>query len=299
MSETCQKELTPEDYKIDSKQANSSKKTAFFLISVICRNYNLPNIAVERQQGQVVASSSTYYTSQDLREKINNLHYKYLLNHLADMKRRIYLFLTLFLLTAICASAQTTTASGVVMDEASQPIIGATIREKGVPTNGTTTNTDGRFTIKVKSGATLINSYIGYHPIEIAATTKMTIKMTPDSEMLDEVVVTAMGISRTKKSIGYAAQEVKAEDLQKARVTDVNNALVGKVSGLRFLGGSGSNFDAGTIVLRGTNSLYDPAGAEPIYVIDGVITNKNALNMDDVESINVLKGPAATSLYGS
>lgn len=215
------------------------------------------------------------------------------------MKRRIYLFLTLFLLTAICASAQTTTASGVVVDEASQPIIGATIREKGVPTNGTTTNTDGRFTIKVKSGATLIISYIGYHPIEMAAGSNMTIKMTPDSELLDEVVVTAMGISRTKKSIGYAAQEVKAEDLQKARVTYVNNALVGKVSGLRFLGGSGSNFDAGTIVLRGTNSLYNPAGAEPIYVIDGVITNKNALNMDDVASINVLKGPAATSLYGS
>lgn len=215
------------------------------------------------------------------------------------MKSKIRLFLTLLMLSILCASAQSTTADGVVMDEASQPIIGATIREKGVPTNGTTTNVDGHFTLKVKSGATLIISYVGYHTIEVAAATKMTIKMTPDSEMLDEVVVTAMGISRSKKSIGYAAQEVKAEDLQKARVTDVNNALVGKVSGVRFLGGSGSNFDAGTIVLRGTSSLYNPAGAEPIYVIDGVITNKNALNMDDVESINVLKGPAATSLYGS
>lgn len=218
------------------------------------------------------------------------------------MKSRIRLFLSILLLSAVCAvaqSARTLTASGIVLDEDSRPVVGATVREKGVSTNGTTTSPQGRFTLTVQSGATLIVSYVGYRTIEVAAAGGMTIRLTPDSELLDEVVVTAMGISRSKKSIGYAAQEVKAEDLQKARITDVNNALVGKVSGVRFIGGSGSNFDAGTIILRGTNSLYDPAGSEPIYVIDGVITNKNSLNMDDVESINVLKGPAATSLYGS
>lgn len=215
------------------------------------------------------------------------------------MERKIKLLLTLLLLSVSCAMAQGLKVTGDVLDETGQAVIGATVREKGVPTNGTTTDMDGHFTLTVKNGSTLIISYVGYQTVEVAAKAKMTIQLKPDSEMLDEVVVTAMGISRSKKSIGYAAQEVKAEELQKTRVTDVNNALVGKVSGVRFIGGSGSNFDAGTIVLRGTNSLYDPVGTEPIYVIDGVITNKNSLNMDDVASINVLKGPAATSLYGS
>ena len=120
-----------------------------------------------------------------------------------------------------------------------------------------------------------------------------------DTRALEEVVVTAMGISRSKKAIGYAAQEVKAEDLVKARQTDLNNALVGKISGIRFVGGSGSKFDSGKIYIRGTSSLTSATGSEPIYVVDGAITNPNSINMDDVASINVLKGPAATSLYGS
>ena len=197
------------------------------------------------------------------------------------------------------ALGQNITVKGTVLDENSEPVIGATIRVAGDATKGALTDIDGRFTLQVKQGGTLIISYVGYKTQEVQAAANLTIRLVPDDEVLEEVVVTAMGITRTKKSIGYAAQEIKAEELTKARVTDVNNALVGKVSGVRFLGGSGSNFDAGTIILRGTTDLYSPNGIEPIYVVDGVITNKNSVNMDDVASVNVLKGPAATSLYGS
>lgn len=89
-----------------------------------------------------------------------------------------------------------------------------------------------------------------------------------------------------------------------SRQTDLGNAMAGKVSGARFIGGASSGFDAGTIILRGAGSIpsssqSDNPANEPIYVVDGAITNKNSINMDDVESINVLKGPAATALYGS
>lgn len=104
--------------------------------------------------------------------------------------------------------------------------------------------------------------------------------------------------------MGYSTQKVAGEDLTISRQTDLGNAMAGKVSGARFIGGASSGFDAGTIILRGAGSIpsssqSDNPANEPIYVVDGAITNKNSINMDDVESINVLKGPAATALYGS
>lgn len=99
--------------------------------------------------------------------------------------------------------------------------------------------------------------------------------------------------------MGYATQQLKADELVQVRQTDLNNALVGKVSGVRFIGSSGATFDPGKIVLRGTSSLTEAGGNEPIYVVDGVITNNMSINMDDVASVNVLKGPAATALYGA
>ncbi|MBR8703443.1 hypothetical protein IX332_001096 [Porphyromonas levii] len=215
------------------------------------------------------------------------------------MKSKILLLITLLLVTAGTVLGQTITVKGVVQDEKGEPITGATVRLKSDPKVGKMTGLDGDFTINAKKGEIIVVSYVGYITQEVAAAPSMVIKLASDNEILDEVVVTAMGISRQKKSIGYASQEIKADALQTTRQTDLNNALVGKVSGVRFMGGSGSKFDAGKVVLRGTSSLTDAVGSEPIYVVDGVITNANAVNMDDVESVNVLKGPAATSLYGS
>lgn len=209
------------------------------------------------------------------------------------------MLITLCILAIGSALGQSITVKGVVVDETDQPVISGTVRLKKDPTVGALTNLNGEFEIKATAGELIVFSYVGYITQEVPAAANMRIKLVPDNEILDEVVVTAMGISRQKKSIGYAAQEIKADELQTTRQTDLNNALVGKVSGIRFMGGSGSKFDAGTVVLRGTSSLTSAVGNEPIYVVDGVITNVNSINMDDVESVNVLKGPAATSLYGS
>lgn len=217
------------------------------------------------------------------------------------MKKLILIFMSLCLSIGWLV-AQERQISGVVISGADDtPIIGASIIVQGVtPLLGTQTDIDGKFTLKVPSSAKKLTiSYVGMRTMEVEIAPVLRIVMVADAKVLEEVVVTAMGLTRQKKSIGYAAQEVKAEELVKVRQTDLNNALVGKVSGVRFVGGSGAKFDAGKIYLRGSSSLTSAAGNEPIYVVDGVITNPNSVNMDDVESINVLKGPAATSLYGS
>ena len=213
------------------------------------------------------------------------------------MKQKLFLFLSLLFISIGVATAQTQ-VKGVVVDELGEPIIGATILIKGTA-QGTVTDIDGVFQLTVPANGALVVSYVGMVKREILASPNMRIVLLFETQALDELVVTAMGLTRQRKSIGYATQEVKAEDLTKVRQTDLNNALVGKISGVRFIGGSGSKFDTGKIVLRGTTSLTDAVGSEPIYVVDGVITNPNSINMDDVESINVLKGPAATSLYGA
>jgi len=198
--------------------------------------------------------------------------------------------------------AQTGQVSGTVTGaDDGQPLPGVSVIVKGT-LQGTITDVYGKYSFSnVPENATLQFTFVGMAPVEIIVGDRQVVNvvMNPSATELEEVVVTALGITREKKSIGYAAQEVKAAELVQTRQTDLNNALVGKISGVRFWGASGATFDNGTIVLRGTSSLTNARGGEPIYVLDGVITNVNAVNMDDVESINVLKGPAATAIYGS
>ncbi|WP_211635940.1 carboxypeptidase-like regulatory domain-containing protein, partial [Porphyromonas levii] len=145
------------------------------------------------------------------------------------MKSKILLLITLLLVTAGTVLGQTITVKGVVQDEKGEPITGATVRLKSDPKVGKMTGLDGDFTINAKKGEIIVVSYVGYITQEVAAAPSMVIKLASDNEILDEVVVTAMGISRQKKSIGYASQEIKADALQTTRQTDLNNALVGKV----------------------------------------------------------------------
>lgn len=201
------------------------------------------------------------------------------------------------------AWSQVRSVKGVVTSsEDGLPVVGASVLVSGT-TMGSITDVDGKFSIsKVPSSAeTLTISYIGMRTKVVTITSEvLQIILDSDSKILDEVVVTAQGLTRQEKSLGYSIQKVDAEDLTIARQTDLNNALAGKVSGVRFLGSSGATFDGGRIVLRGTSSLTEAGGVEPIYVIDGIMSeDANSVNMDDVESINVLKGPAATALYGS
>lgn len=218
------------------------------------------------------------------------------------MKERLLLMFVCLFFIISTASAQTQKVIGtVVSSEDGEPVVGASVLVVGT-TVGTVTDVDGNFEIgnAPVSGKTLMISFIGMKTEEVIIKPgKIIVTLHPDTEVLDEVVVTAQGLSRKEKSLGYSTQKVAGEKLTVARQTDLGNAMAGKVAGARFFGKSGATFDSGKIVLRGSSDFTSPAGSEPIYVVDGSITNKNAVNMDDVESINVLKGAAATALYGS
>ncbi len=230
------------------------------------------------------------------------LHYFNLVEsiRMCIMMKKLTFILLFFFVGISMIVAQTKKVEGTVTSaDDGLPVIGASIVVKGT-TVGTVTDTDGKFTLEVPDGAKILQiSFVGMNTQDVAVKPKINVVLQSDTQDLEEVVVTAQGLTRQQKSLGYATQQLKADELVQTRQTDLNNALVGKVSGVRFLGGSGAKFDAGKIVLRGTSGLTDAGGSEPIYVVDGVIANANSINMDDVESVNVLKGPAATALYGA
>ena len=220
---------------------------------------------------------------------------------------RIRSFLTVVaMLFSVWAYGQDVTVTGTVTDASTKETLPfASVLVKG-SSHGTSSDLDGKFTISVPRNSVLVVSSMGYHTLEVstAGRSRLDIALEPDTEFLEEVVVTAQGLTRKQKALGYSTQKVTSDELTIARQSDLSNAIVGKVAGVQFFGGAGSSFSSGKIVLRGAGTLSTASSGnlsvnEPIYVVDGTITNKNAVNMDDVESINVLKGPAATALYGS
>lgn len=203
---------------------------------------------------------------------------------------------------------------GSVTDQDGAPLPGASIIEKGT-TNGTQSDFDGNFTISVSEpNAVLVVSYLGFSTKEVTLAGKkdISIALLESSANLDEVVVTALGISREKKGLGYAVQEIQGEDLNEARESNFVNSLAGKVAGVNIssAGGVGSS---SRIIIRGESSL-NFGGNQPLYVIDGVPTGNAGtsnsttadygsssaeINPADIESVTVLKGAAASALYGS
>ena len=202
---------------------------------------------------------------------------------------------------------------GVVSD-ASGPLVGATVKVAGSST-GSLTNIDGEFTINCEAGAMLEISYVGCKTKTVAAKNGMKVTLEPDDKVLDEVVVTALGIKRDRKALGYALSEVKGAELTKAKETNVMNSLAGKVAGLVVNQTAGGNSGSTRVMLRGNTEMT--GNNQPLYVIDGVpLDNTNfgsvgteggydlgdgisAINPDDIENMTVLKGPAAAALYGS
>ena len=205
--------------------------------------------------------------------------------------------------------------TGVVRD-ALGTIIGATVVEKGNLSNGTITNEEGKFSLDVHPGAIIIISYIGYKTQELAASeAPLDIVLEEDSKMVDDVVVTALGIKRERKALGYNVAEVKGDAFTKAKETNVINSMAGRVPGLvvsqTAAGPSGST----RVLLRGSTEMT--GNNQPLYVIDGIpLDNTNygsagtsggfdlgdgisGINPDDIENMSVLKGPAASALYGS
>ena len=192
------------------------------------------------------------------------------------------------------ALAQTTTVTGKITDAKGAPVESATVKEKGT-SNATTADANGLFKITVKQNAVLQISATGFASFEVAAAKASKITLQESVDNLSEVVVTALGVKREKKALGYSVQEVKGENLTIAKSTDVSTSLAGKVAGIQVVGSPSSAFDNGSILIRGVTGL---GPQEPIFVVDGTITNQSAVIMDNVENLSVLKGPAATALYG-
>ena len=216
------------------------------------------------------------------------------------MKRALLLLACLF--ASLTVTFAQTTVKGSVLDGAGAPIVGAYVMVQGSSTLGAITDENGAFSIAnvPASATTLVASCIGYSTVSVPITpSPIRITMQEDAEFLDEVVVTAQGLTRKQKAIGYSAQTLTEEKITMTHSSDMGNSLAGKVAGAQFWGAGGATFNEGSIVLRGATSYSDAKGSEPIYVIDGTIASASAINMDDVASMNILKGPSATALYGS
>ena len=214
------------------------------------------------------------------------------------MKRKIELLLAFLLLSISCAFAQKLTVKGTVLDETGQTIIGATVREKGVATNGASTDMDGHFTLTVNQGATIVVSYVGYKTQEVKAAAQLTVKMVPDNELLDEVIVVAYGTAKKESFTGSAAV-VDSKSLSKAQAPDAVKALQGKVPGLQLSNVTGAPGSESTIRLRGVGSIN--ASSSPLIILNGAPYdgNINSINTRDIENISVLKDAASAALYGA
>ena len=215
--------------------------------------------------------------------------------------------------TNIAVEADGITVKGNISD-VSGPLIGVSVIVVGT-TNGTITDMDGNFTLECNAGDELEISYIGYNTIRVKAQSNMQITLEESSTELEEVVVTALGIKRDRKALGYGLSEVKGEELTKAKEPNVINSLAGKVAGLVVSNTAGGASGSTRVMLRGTTELT--GNNQPLYVVDGVpLDNTNfgsageqggydlgdgisAINPDDIETMTVLKGPAASALYGS
>ncbi len=206
-----------------------------------------------------------------------------------------------YLLTLVLACVSTfmyaqTEITGTVVDETGEGVIGATVKEKGTST-GTVTDFDGNFKLKVAEGTILVISYIGYDAVEVAATPGMKIQLKENAAELAEVVVTGYQTQRKADLTGSVAV-VKTDELKSSSDTDPMRALQGKVPGMTITS-NGSPVGAGTVRIRGGGSFN--SSQDPLFIIDGVptTTNLNTLNMNDIESMQVLKDAASASIYGS
>lgn len=227
--------------------------------------------------------------------------------------RHMLCFVALFLGTTSMAFAQHV-VTGTVVD-ADGPLIGASVLVKGT-TRGTITDMDGQYSLEAAVGETLEFSYMGYATQSFTVNgNTIDVTMAEDTEVLSEVVVTAMGIKRDRKALGYEVGEVKGEDFIKAKEINVTNSLAGRVAGLVVQGTAGGASGSTRVQLRGATEMT--GNNQPLYVVDGVpLDNTNfgeagaaggydlgdgisSINPDDIESMSVLKGPAAAALYGS
>lgn len=225
-------------------------------------------------------------------------------------------------LTAVGSFAQTRTIKGKVVDVSNQPVIGATVQIKGTST-GTITDANGNFALSASSKDVLTFSFVGYTSVEESVATKsvMNITLKESAVQMKDVVITALGIKKERKGLGYSVDDIKSEELLKNKNVNIINSLDGKVAGVNVTQSSGSAGAGANISIRGGTSL--DRDNQPLFVVDGVIYDNSTpiggnssfdgtqrtsttfsnrvmdINPEDIETMSILKGAAASALYGS
>ena len=232
------------------------------------------------------------------------------------MKKRLTVFLACLFLSLGTMLAQTKVTGVVVSQEDNEPVVGVSVLVVGTNV-GTVTGADGRFSLTVPEGKSQLRfTYVGMETLEVSARPQMRIVLRSGATNIDEIVVTAMGIKRSAKALGYSATAVNGDEIAAARTADVMSSLQGKVAGVQISSATGDPGSSNSVIIRGISSLG--GNNQPLYVIDGVPMNNsavyssdglnsgydfgngaNAVNPDDVENMTILKGAAATALYGS
>ena len=222
---------------------------------------------------------------------------------------------SILLFFALTLSAYAQQVSGTVSDENGVPLPGATVVVEGTST-GVSTDFDGNYSISASQGDTLVFSFVGYasQSVVVGSSATINVSLEPDNS-LEEVVVTALGVKRNTKALGYSVTEVDGTELSANPSTNAINALQGKVAGVMVTGSAMGAKGSSRVVIRGTSSLT--GNNQPLYVVDGITINNNnlgaagvwggtdfgdgisSINPDEVQSVSVLKGGAAAALYGS
>ncbi len=243
---------------------------------------------------------------------------------LTEIQKRILLSVFAMVLISGTLVAQNIRVTGRVVDDSGLPAVGVTVIIEGT-TTGVATQNDGTFSIEAPANAVLLFSAIGMEGqrIPINNRTVINVTMNESSVIVEEVVVTALGIEKEKKALGYAVQDLKSDEIMRNKQTNIINSLAGKVAGVNVTQSSGSAGSGSTIIIRGGNSASESRDNQPLFVVDGIIydnstvnsgnsgtdgVTKNAtsfgnrvmdINPDDIESMSILKGAAASALYGS
>lgn len=225
----------------------------------------------------------------------------------------------IFLLISPNLWSQGQTVSGTVTGQDAAPIPGVNVVVKG-STTGTVTDIDGKYSLDVPADGTLVFTFIGLASQEVPVNGRTTVSVTmaQDVQQLNEVVVTALGIERESRKLGYSIQEVQGEDLTRVRETNVVNSLQGRIAGVQVQGNQGALGGSSRILIRGARSVANEN--QPLFVVDGIpLDNSNFnstdvqrgaggydygnsaqdINPEDIESVSVLKGPSAAALYGN
>ena len=232
------------------------------------------------------------------------------------MKKKLLIIFGLLFLTVSQIIAQDKVIIGkVISDDDNSPLPGVSINIKGT-SKGTLTGSDGKYTINASENTVLVFSFIGFgsREVKVGKQTDINVELSADTRVLNEVVVTALGIQKEKKGLGFSEKTLNNAELQVARTTNVANALAGKISGVRVAGNNGMTGSSSAIFIRGFTTFT--GSNQPLFVIDGIpidngggsqasqtgVSNSNRgidINQDDIEAMTVLKGPAAAALYGS